>query len=252
MNLWFKSLQTFQNIVLNFHHVIVFCYLWCGWEAFQVITCCRFCLIYVFQLFPMKIICCYLLLVTLYKDTLNGLHYKSGKKCPGYGLRYITQLGLLMGLLRKFTDHKLSHKLYNSGYRHYHAIHTQVIVENTGLDRHIECGFLGHQNDAQQYRLMDQIGGATLPFPLDCRLLADKIYPNRHPIVSPYTQQQITRKPRVVQNKYRKFNRIHSKYRSTVEHAIGEMKVYKILNGVWRHPRQILKKRYENNCRFNL
>jgi hypothetical protein len=26
---------------------------------------------------------------------------------------------------------------------------SQVIIDNTGEIRHIECGFLGHQNDAQ-------------------------------------------------------------------------------------------------------
>jgi hypothetical protein len=53
---------------------------------------------------------------------------------------------------------------YYSGHRHHHAIHSQVVIDNTGEIRHIECGFLGHQNDAQQFRLMRQIG-QDLPFP---------------------------------------------------------------------------------------
>jgi hypothetical protein len=55
-----------------------------------------------------------------------------------------------------------------------YSIHSQVVIDNTGEIRHIECGFLGHQNDAQQFRLMRQIG-QDLPFPQNCVLLRDKI-----------------------------------------------------------------------------
>ena len=71
---------------------------------------------------------------------------------------------------------------------------SQVAIDNTGEIRHIECGFLGHQNDAQQFRLMRQIG-QDLPFPQNCVLLRDKIYPNGHPVNIPFTQAQIHRKP---------------------------------------------------------
>ena len=51
----------------------------------------------------------------------------------------------------------------------------------------IESGFLGHQNDAQQFMVMRQIGNdVSLPFPDNCFLLGDKIYPNRHPVMTPY------------------------------------------------------------------
>lgn len=94
---------------------------------------------------------------------------------------------------------------YYSGHRHYHAIHSQVVIDNTGEIRHIECGFLGHQNDAQQFRLMRQIG-QDLPFPQNCVLLGDKIYPNGHPVITPFTQAQIRRKPDRLQRICRKFN----------------------------------------------
>ena len=55
--------------------------------------------------------------------------------------------------------------------------------------------------------LMRQIG-IDLPFPDDLYLLGDKIYPNRHPIMTPYTHQQIARKPLILQQKCRKMNRI--------------------------------------------
>ena len=70
-------------------------------------------------------------------------------------------------------------EIYFSGHRHFHAIHTQVVIDNTGTICYIESGFLGHQNDAQQFMLMRQIGhDPALPFPQDCVLLADKIYPD--------------------------------------------------------------------------
>jgi hypothetical protein len=53
-----------------------------------------------------------------------------------------------------------------NGHRHFHVIHTQVVVDNTGKICHIQSGFLGHQNDAQHFRLMPQIGyNQELDFP---------------------------------------------------------------------------------------
>jgi hypothetical protein len=48
-----------------------------------------------------------------------------------------------------------------------HFISFLTVSDNTGEIHHIECGFLGHQNDAQQFRLMRQIG-QDLPFPQKC------------------------------------------------------------------------------------
>jgi len=79
-----------------------------------------------------------------------------------------------------------------SGHRHFHAIHTQVVIENSGCICYAEARFLGHQNDAKQFTMMQQIGvNGPLHFPEDCVLLADKIYPNRHPTVTLFTTQQI-------------------------------------------------------------
>jgi hypothetical protein len=59
-----------------------------------------------------------------------------------------------------------------------------------------EARFLGHQNDAKQFTMMQQIGvNGPLHFLEDCILLADQIYPNQHPTVTLFTTQQINRKP---------------------------------------------------------
>ena len=117
-----------------------------------------------------------------------------------------------------------------SGHRHYHCIHTQVVINNKGEIYFIESGFLGHQNDAQQFMFMRQIGNdVSLPFPDNCFLVGDKIYPNRHPVMIPYTRQQIARKPECLKNKCRKLNSLISEYRIEVEHAICELKCYKVM-----------------------
>jgi hypothetical protein len=41
---------------------------------------------------------------------------------------------------------------------------------------------------------MPDIGSDRLPFPGECVLLGDKIYPNRHPLMTHYTSQQINRR----------------------------------------------------------
>jgi hypothetical protein len=53
---------------------------------------------------------------------------------------------------------------YYSRNRHYHCIHTQVVITNDGIICYGESSFLGHQNDAQQFIIMRQIG-IDLPFP---------------------------------------------------------------------------------------
>jgi hypothetical protein len=57
-------------------------------------------------------------------------------------------------------------EIHPCGHRHFHVIHTQVVVDNTGEICHIQSGFLGHHNDAQHFRLMPQIGhNQELDFP---------------------------------------------------------------------------------------
>ena len=63
---------------------------------------------------------------------------------------------------------------------------------------------------------MDQLG-TDLEFPDNCYLLGDKIYLNRG-----------------------KFNRFVQRYRIGVERAIAELKTYKSVGSLWRHPRPYL------------
>ena len=128
---------------------------------------------------------------------------------------------------------------YFSGHRYYHAIHTQVVVDTTGYIRYVESGFLGHQNDAQQFGLMRQIG-RDLPFPDDCVLLGDKVYPNRYPPMTAYSATQLARKHGRHRRQCQKFNRYVRKYRVCVEHAIAKLKSYRSIASIRRHPRDLL------------
>ena len=61
-----------------------------------------------------------------------------------------------------------------SGNRSNHCLHTQMVVDTTGIIRYIESGLMGHLNDAQTFGLMRRIG-TELCFPEQCVLLGDKI-----------------------------------------------------------------------------
>jgi DDE superfamily endonuclease/Helix-turn-helix of DDE superfamily endonuclease len=142
------------------------------------------------------------------------------------------------------TSHEIYRPVQNqeqfySGHRHFHCMHSQIVIDNTGLIRHTSTGFLGHLNDAQQYRLMPQIGN-ELPFPQECVLLADKIYANGYPLMTPFTTAQLRRKRGNDRHKALRLNRYIARHRIAVEHSIAELKTYRCVNSVWRHPRHML------------
>ena len=88
-----------------------------------------------------------------------------------------------------------------------------MVVDNTEKICHIQSGFLGHQNDAQHFRLMPQIV---------------------------HNQELDFRNS--VRRKCRKLNRLITEYRVKVEYAICDLKHYKIIGTLWRHPRRKLNK----------
>lgn len=133
--------------------------------------------------------------------------------------------------------------LYYSGHRRTHCIHTVIIIDNEKNLRYVRSGFLGHQNDAAIFNTFPQIGHQlALQFPQDCLLLGDKIFPNGYPLMTPYTVPQINRRPAHQQQRYRRLNTIISEYRVYVEHVIREIKMYKCIGSLWRHPRYKIRK----------
>lgn len=132
---------------------------------------------------------------------------------------------------------------YYSGHRHYHCVHTQVVIDNQKKIVHVESGFQGHNNDANTFNMMTPIGdGRTLDFPRNCILLGDCIYPSQHPVVTPFTSAQLHRLPRHERNVRRKINKTIRKYRVYVEHVIRLLKVFRIIGTLYRHNRDEMGK----------
>ncbi|VDI80370.1 Hypothetical predicted protein [Mytilus galloprovincialis] len=127
---------------------------------------------------------------------------------------------------------------FYSGHRKYHCFHTQVIIDNEKNICYIHGGFLGHDNDAFAYQQIKPIGpGLELDFPNNCFILADSIYPNNIPLVTPYKSLEILRQPQQERRRRRKFNCMHRKRRVYVEHVIKELKTFKVIGSLYRHPR---------------
>lgn len=68
-------------------------------------------------------------------------------------------------------------RMYYSGNRGFHCIHTPVIIDNNKTIVHVESGFLVHNNDANTFEMMTPIGDRrTLDIPRNCYILGDCIY----------------------------------------------------------------------------
>ena len=139
------------------------------------------------------------------------------------------------------TSHEIevpqdNHRFFYSGHRHMYCIHTQVIVDMDGRFCFIRSGFPGHMNDAAQYQNLPTIGPRQeLEFPNSCVIVGDKIYPNRYPIVTSFTRAQIRRLPQRDRRRAVRLNQVINTVRAVVEHGLGDLKVYKIMNSVYRH-----------------
>lgn len=132
-------------------------------------------------------------------------------------------------------------RAFYSGHRHYHCMNTQLIIDNFGHLRFVQAGFLGSMNDAGSYGLMTPIGpGQQLDLPPGACLLADKGYPGRGPLMTPVRNNQMHLLNQRQRRRARHFNRCHSRRRVKVEHVFKEMKCYKAVGSIWRHPRWLL------------
>lgn len=142
------------------------------------------------------------------------------------------------------TSHRIyrpteNQALFYSGHRHIHCVHTQVIIDTSKKIRYLKSGFLGHNNDAMTYRLIDSIGpDEILPFPRGCFLLGDTIYPSEHPLVTPYTSRQLRNQDEGIREQRKQVNAKIRTSRVYVEHAIRQVKIYKIIGSLYRHQRK--------------
>jgi hypothetical protein len=61
-------------------------------------------------------------------------------------------------------------ELYFTGHRHFHALHTQLVIDNAGYINYAEARNLGHQNNAKQFTMIQQIcaNGPLLLLSIPC------------------------------------------------------------------------------------
>jgi len=127
-------------------------------------------------------------------------------------------------------------RLYYSGHRHYHCMHTQIIIDNEGHIRFLQSGFLGRTHDSQSFRLMGPIGA----LPPNAKFLADKGYFDGGPLLTAVRPNQMRALNQRDSRRARKFNRRHRRRRVKVEHVIKEVKTFKAVSQLWRHPRWLM------------
>ncbi len=123
---------------------------------------------------------------------------------------------------------------FYSGYRHMHCFHTMVVISNEFKVVMARGGYTGRNNDAGIYRLMRQ----HVRLPRNLYLLGDTIFPNGHPVITPYSRAQLNavrNTPRYQQRL--RINRTIRSYRPRVENAIKWLKDFNILHYMYRHNR---------------
>ncbi|CAC5380009.1 unnamed protein product [Mytilus coruscus] len=126
-----------------------------------------------------------------------------------------------------------SHDIFGAATRTTRGI---VVIDNEKNICHIHSGFLCHDNDAFAYQQMKRIGPGHDPdFPANGFILADSIYPNTRPLVTPYKANEIARQPGNEKRRKRKLNRLHKKRRVFVEHVINEIKKFRVIGAIYRH-----------------
>lgn len=140
------------------------------------------------------------------------------------------------------TPHEIYCPLsFYSGHRHYHCMNTQLVIDNEGNIRFLQAGFLGSTHDATSYRLMEPIGpGRNLDIPPNAILLADRGYPDGGSLLTAVRAGQMHLLNNRQRTRARKFNRALAKRRVKVEHVIKEVKTFKAVGQIWRHPRWLL------------
>ena len=130
---------------------------------------------------------------------------------------------------------------FYSGHRHYHCVNTQLVIDNEGRIRFLQAGFLGSTHDAISFRLMEPIGpGHNLDIPPNAKFLADKGYPDGGSLLTAVRAGQMHLLNHRERRRARKFNRALEKRRVKIEHVFKEVKTFKAIGQIWRHPRRLM------------
>lgn len=74
----------------------------------------------------------------------------------------------------------------------------------------------------------------------DCFILGDKAYPNSYPIMTEVSMRQLNARDARTRLKCKKLNKKIRRNRMLVEHINGKLKCYRVLGGLYRHPRPLV------------
>ena len=110
-----------------------------------------------------------------------------------------------------------------------------------GNDLFKPLSWAARMHEATSYRLMEPIGpGLNLDIPPNVSLLADRAYPDHGSLLSPIRAGQMHLLNHRERRRARKFNRALAKRRVKIEHVIKEVKTFKAVSQIWRHPRWLM------------
>ena len=130
---------------------------------------------------------------------------------------------------------------FYSGYHKYHCFSTQITGDVNRQIRYIHTGFVGRLNDAGQFNQLPDIGPqGQLRFPLTCRILADKGYVNRYPLIIPVRRNTLRAAPPDAREALMILNGEINRNRTYIEHLIRLMKTYRAVSTMSRHDRNII------------
>ena len=112
-------------------------------------------------------------------------------------------------------------------------MNTQIVMDNEGHIRFVQAGFLGSTHNAVSFRLMEPVApGRNLDLPPNVKLLSDKAYPDGGSLLTPVKANQM--------NLLNRRDRRRVKRRVKIEHIFKEVKTYKVIGQIWRHPRWLM------------
>ena len=140
-----------------------------------------------------------------------------------------------------------THEFYYSGKAGRHTVKVQYTVNTNGLIVHSTRHSPGRVHDVRVYRMKHPTLPSGLPSRdgsdgkkgrTKVRVYTDRGYPGAQKMYEEVeVMEPIRRKPgKKLSALEKEFNRLHSKIRVHVEHAIRRVKTWRIMGGVYRNP----------------
>ena len=132
--------------------------------------------------------------------------------------------------IHRVTRPLIGQHMFYRGDKKCHFMLSQITCAPDGHIVDLEAGFFG-SNDAGHYA-NSMVGRGEKLLPPWAKILADGGYPNRDPLIIPYTKEESEGdEDRLLENEWHRF------YRSQVERTIHFLKVFRSVAHIFRHPK---------------